>query len=377
MAQVWVVVGGPQSKIYTAGGQAVHATNIEIRRKSGGELIVDGSITAAKILAGEVQTQHLVANAVTSDKIVANAVTADKIAVGAVQAQHISSGLPGGNLIPNSSLAATFVDSWGLLQADGHVFGGAYILDNLTAGLNLAGDSWRPIGMNALALWQKGSTGWGNPSAYADMQGPAWPVVAGQPYEFSFYSGAHRCAVTGHAIWRNVAGAIIGYTFLTTNNQEAGGGQSLEGYKRLFAVGVAPAGAVTAELIYRKLATTQGSVDSWLFAACPMGAPAMSMAQTTPSPWVPTGLGTQISGGIIKTGTVTADRIGVSQLSAISANLGSITAGSLNINGRFIVDANGTTTIRSAASGQRTELDNQQMRVYDAAGVMRVRLGIW
>lgn len=377
MAQVWVVVGGPQSAIYTAAGQVVHATNIEIRRKSGGELIVDGSITAAKILAGSIQTQHLVANVITADKLAVNAVTADKIAAGAVQAQHISSGLPGGNLIPNSALAATFIDSGGTLQADGHTFGGAHILTGIACGLNLAGDAWRPSGMNVLSLQQFGSAGAGDPAAYADIQGPTWPVVAGQPYELSFFSGAHRCSVTGYVIWRNAAGSVLGFAMLPTNAEEAGGGQALSDYKRLFVVAVAPAGSVTAQLNYRKLASVPGSVDSWLFAACPMGAPAMSMARTTPSPWVPTGLGTQISGGIIKTGTVTADRIGVSQLSAISANLGSITAGSLNINGRFIVDANGTTTIRSAASGQRTELDNQQMRVYDGNGVMRVRLGIW
>ncbi len=92
---------------------------------------------------------------------------------------------------------------------------------------------------------------------------------------------------------------------------------------------------------------------------------------------MPSGIGTQISGGIIKTGTVTADRMSVGQLSAISADLGSINAGSLNINGRFIVAADGSTTIRSGTSGQRMELDNQQMRVYDGNGVMRVRLGIW
>lgn len=375
-AQVWVGLNCPAGVVVASG---MLATNIEIRRRQSSELIVDGAITAAKILAGSIQTQHLVANAVTADKIVANAITADKIAAGAVQAQHISSGLPGGNLVPNSALAATFIDSGGVLQADGYMFGGSNIIPatSLAWGLNLAGAAWQPVGMNALVLHQFGSDGAGNPAAYADIHGPTWVVVAGQPYEFSFYSGAHRCAVTGFATWRNAAGSILGYTVLSTNGAEMAGGQSLDGYKRLFAVGVAPSGAVTAQLNYRKLATAAGAADSWLFAACPMGAPALSAAQSAPSPWVPTGIGTQISGGIIKTGTVTADRIGVSQLSAISANLGSITAGSLNINNRFIVAADGTTTIRSSTSGQRTELDNQQVRVYDSAGTLRVRLGIW
>lgn len=351
--------------------------DLTIEKAADASLIVDGSITAAKILAGEVQAQHLVANAVTADKIVANAITADKIAAGAVQAQHISSGLPGGNLIPNSALAATFIDSGGVLQADGHTFAGANIITGIWCGLNLAGDAWRPAGMNALSLRQLGTVGTGDPAAYADIGGPVWAVVAGQPYEFSFFSGAHRCSVTGYVTFRNAAGTIIWQQMLTTNAEEAGGGQGLDGYKRLFTVAVAPAGAVTGQLSYRKLATVAGASDSWLFAACPMGAPALSAAQPSPSPWVPTGIGTQISGGIIKTGTVTADRMSVGQLSAISADLGSINAGSLNIGGRFIVAPDGSTTIRSAATGQRTELDNQQMRVYDGNGVMRVRLGIW
>lgn len=51
-------------------------------RMSGGELIVDGAVTATKIKA----------NAVETDKLAANAVTADKIDVGAIKAKHVSAG---------------------------------------------------------------------------------------------------------------------------------------------------------------------------------------------------------------------------------------------------------------------------------------------
>lgn len=353
--------------------------DLTIEKAADASLIVDGAITAAKILAGEVQTQHLVANAVTADKIVANAITADKIAAGAITAQHISSGLPGGNLLPNSALAATYIDSFGQQQADGFIRSGINLISpsNIAIGVNLAGDAWRPVGYNSLAIRQLGSEGAGNPAAYADCIGPDTGVVAGQPYELSVYTGSHRAVCMAYVYWFNAAGGSAGLNFLNENQMEASGGQEIAGYKRLYVCAVAPAGAVRAVMIYRKLATLAGQADSWMFIAQPMIAPAVSAAQVAPSPWVPSGIGTQISGGIIKTGTVTADRMSVSQLSAITANLGSITAGSLNINGRFIVDANGTTTIRSAASGQRTELDNQQMRVYDSNGVMRVRLGIW
>ena len=61
-----------------------------LRRKSGGELIVDGAITAAKISANSVGTNHLVANAVTAGIIAAGAVSAAAIQAGAVTADKIN-----------------------------------------------------------------------------------------------------------------------------------------------------------------------------------------------------------------------------------------------------------------------------------------------
>lgn len=64
--------------------------------------------------------------------------------------------------------------------------------------------------------------------------------------------------------------------------------------------------------------------------------------------------GTMIQDGTITTtkiaaGTVTADKITTASLSAISADMGSITAGSMNINNQFIVDSFGNLTARSGA----------------------------
>ena len=51
---------------------------------------------------------------------------------------------------------------------------------------------------------------------------------------------------------------------------------------------------------------------------------------------------TSISGGVIQTNTINADRLNVSNLSSISADLGSITGGSINIgSGNFTVDTSG------------------------------------
>ncbi len=100
------------------------------------------------------------------------------------------------------------------------------------------------------------------------------------------------------------------------------------------------------------------------------------------SAWCYNNNSTYIDGGNIYAGTVTAnaiaansitsDKINVSQLSAISANLGSITGGSINIgNGKFKVDSSGNFT---ATNGSLTGTVNattmrakQKYSIYDSS----------
>jgi len=70
-----------------------------------------------------------------------------------------------------------------------------------------------------------------------------------------------------------------------------------------------------------------------------------------------------------------ASKISATSLSAISANLGAVTAGSISINSRFIVDTSGNTTIRSSTSGARMEIQNNVIKVFDSSGVLRVQIG--
>lgn len=97
--------------------------------------------------------------------------------------------------------------------------------------------------------------------------------------------------------------------------------------------------------------------------------------------WEPTKaadyLANSIVAAAISAGAVKATAIDVDYLSAISAQLGSILGGSLNINNRFLVDASGNVTILSAATGARLVVTSSQVQVYDASNVLRVRLGIW
>lgn len=83
-----------------------------------------------------------------------------------------------------------------------------------------------------------------------------------------------------------------------------------------------------------------------------------------------------VTAGKIQAGAVTSNKINVVKLDAISADLGSILAGALNINNRFMVAADGTVTIQSAASGARLVITGSAVMVYDAVR-LRVRMGVW
>ncbi len=81
-------------------------------------------------------------------------------------------------------------------------------------------------------------------------------------------------------------------------------------------------------------------------------------------------------GGDLVAGSVAADKISAANLAAISANLGAVTAGSIDIGGgKFTVDSSGNATIRSGTTGARLEVTNSVIRVYDVSGVLRVKIG--
>jgi len=66
--------------------------------------------------------------------------------------------------------------------------------------------------------------------------------------------------------------------------------------------------------------------------------------------------GNVIANHMLQAMAVTADKLNVGSLSAISANIG---------------------LLRTRASGERVEMENNQIRVYDANNRLRVRMGVW
>lgn len=75
-------------------------------------------------------------------------------------------------------------------------------------------------------------------------------------------------------------------------------------------------------------------------------------------------------------GSITADKLNVNNLSAISADMGNINGGSLNLgNGRFVVNNNGHLSMSATSGNVGMKITNERIDVYDAKGVLRVRLG--
>lgn len=78
----------------------------------------------------------------------------------------------------------------------------------------------------------------------------------------------------------------------------------------------------------------------------------------------------------LKAGSVTAREIGVDKLSAISANMGDIRGGRMDLgNGRFVVENNGEVSLSSSSGQVGMKLKNERLTVYDTRGYLRVIVG--
>lgn len=83
-----------------------------------------------------------------------------------------------------------------------------------------------------------------------------------------------------------------------------------------------------------------------------------------------------ITAAAMQVGAVKAWAIDTAYLSAISAQLGSILGGSLNINNRFMVAADGTVVMQSGTSGPRVVITSSLIQIINAAGIPVVEMGL-
>jgi predicted phage tail protein len=347
----------------TAAGGYCWADNVGMFRMSGATLIQDGAITTNKMTAASINGDRITANTLNADRIIANSITVDKIKAGGISANVFSSGVGSGNLLLNSS----FADAVGTTPLNWSV---AADSNSCVFGNNLAGNPWTIPGYISYTIVQpqaNNAVAYGPnyfSSYYTEIMSDPVPVVAGQYYEGSVYNGSHRCASVISIYFYDSSGAAISSAYGQDNVAQYSGGMSLSGYKRLFTLALAPSNASTARLLVRKSSTFTGETSSYSFNTLPLLCLANGANQSFPSPYSPSGIGTQISGGLIRAQTITATQIAASTITADKLSVTSLSAITATIG-----------TLRTAASGQRTEIADNVIRVYDAANVLRVKLG--
>lgn len=174
---------------------------------------------------------------------------------------------------------------------------GGNLIDNSEFARDLSGwacDATLTLGRNYSEYWtvfpgtafmQEGVPN-ANPAFYHQASPGTYAVIPGKRYQWSIYTGAHRCLVQAFIYWKDAGGNIIGNTTLDANDEEATGGPSLDGYKRLKSFGVAPVGASVAYPILRKTTTKAGNTSSYAFFTRALFCEA-SATQTEPDAYSP------------------------------------------------------------------------------------------
>lgn len=272
--------------VFTVGG-------VEVIQLSGTSLIENGAIT----------TDKLVASSVTTDKLATGSVTADKVSAGSLDVTKFAS-FSTGNMLANSDFSGG-LECWNRVGTN---------VNNapLNFGVNLDAD-WSLTSGWTMFAHQGNAQANGVWVGYYSHPASNWagiPVDPTKTYEFSVYSGAHRCSVSIGLAWYNTSGTLISESYgeaAGTNDEQALGGRRLSDYRRLFVKASPPAGTATCRPIFVKNGTKSGYSDSYGFFALPLFGECAPNA-TDPQPWQPGG-NTRITGPNIATGTITADKI--------------------------------------------------------------------
>ncbi len=302
----------------TAAGKSIWIDDITIKKRTTGELIVDGAITtnklsanavtADKISAGAITTAKITAGAITSGTIAAGAITADKISAGAVTAAKLSVG-NGGNLY------ATGYDTFENIP---NVANQIYYQKSGTAAVSID-TSTAYYGTRCLKIISTGTDSYVHLGSSTNGYG-CIPVIAGKTYIVSVWLKAS--AKTTAQLY------VIGHTAKNnSNSQHTGTTATVENvwtraYLRYTAISTYP-------YISIRVDNDTNGTTLWVDA---IQVETGTQSQT-PSEFSPAGT-TVINGGRIITGTITANSIAASaittdKLAASSVTAAKITSGAI------------------------------------------------
>jgi hypothetical protein len=291
-----------------ANGKICYWAKPNMRRAAGAELIVDGAITADKIAA----------NAVTAGKIGANAVTAGTIAAGAVTATTIS-----GGTITGDKLAANTIGA-GQIAADA-ITAKQLVLTDFS---NIADNGWQTGSLD----------GW----VIENVQAFYNDTISGDVAGYVLQSLGRNCAISNYiAVTAGETYAFDVWVYNTDSNLAA-----------IYAIGLSPTGAgIPVQLI------TTGTKNTWVRLqvryTVPSGMTKLAMdlaclktaGTGTSCYWSKPVMRRAVSAELIVDGAVTANKISVNSLDAITANLGAVNISSAVIGSLQV----GTSNIQGGA----------------------------
>lgn len=257
-------------------------------------------------------------------------------------------GLPGGNLLTNSNFS-TDIAGWTTANNGGTWLGGRDYPNN----------TWAPPGMHSISSYIAAA------STNFQDRSQVVPAVAGKRYGFSAWVGTHRGAVQLFVQFLNAAGTVVGTLTSTSLNLGAAGqsiaaNAALDAWTRLATpFGVAPAGTVRARCIFRTtgLGSASGTYG-WMVRPL--------FEEVTASQTV---VGPYSTGGVemFASWSVTLDAAGY--VTGVSLATDGTTS-AFNVRADLF-------SLVSPAGGARIEMSSGNIRVYDAANTLRVRMGVW
>lgn len=317
-------------------GRAI--VQVKMVRISDGSLIVNGGIQANHMAANSVVTNALAAGSVVADKIATNSITARMLTLTDLS-----------NLVPNGDMKSMDIsDLW--------------LFENINqSNLSMVTSTDSFSGSNYMRM-TKASTSFS--ARIITPPNRRIPVVPGEQYYGEITvktptAGGSPLGCYYRLVFYNAAGTLIGGPDIATNRPIPDTWTTYSGTVTV------PTGAVSMGIYpfsHSTATVTEMRIGS------------MTLRKKNAAQLIVDG---SIVANHLAADSVTANKISVVSLAAINANLGAINAGSLNINNRFIVGADGATTIRSGTTGQRVEIDQNGGRVYDASNRLRVRWGMW
>lgn len=253
----------------------------------------------------------------------------------------------GGNLIVNSTFASD-ISGWQWRWNPG----------NWTAGRDVAGPDWAPYGGHNVGMSRGGVVGQAQYGVLYTT--PYIPCTAGKRYMFSAKLSGHRSRRTISILFIDNNGNNLGEPqapWVDSGTVGNNGGKGLSNWTPVQVSGVAPAGTVA--MAVGLWGDGRGENDPYVWMTQPM-LEEVPADKTTPSPWSAAGNDAYASWQVM---TDVNGYIAGLQLKN--------TGGTSNFRVRSDVFE-----VVPPGGGARTEFSNGNWRVYDAAGTLRVAMGI-